>query len=133
MNLFVDTRILAGSDLFNNALQGYGLEKEADKRGDAPIHDSMVQIAALLSHSAHQPVAIALPGSGNVTVSDMDVTKKLFNSGNTKISARQESAPLNTAIEIIPFTAFDIPATWKVMVVTNLTPESGGFIYTHKP
>ena len=132
-NLFVDTRILAGSDLYNNAMQAYGFEKSADKGGDSAIHDSVAQVALLLSHSAHQSVAIALPGKGSATITDMDVTKKLFNSGNTQISLRQESAPLATAVLLNPFIAFDIPPTWKVMVVTNQVDDPGSFIYTHKP
>jgi hypothetical protein len=132
VNLFTDTRKLVASDLYSNGMQAYELEKTADKRGDTSIHDSMVEVADLFSHSLHEPVLVTLPGSGSATVSNLDTTKKLFVTGNGAVSVRNETAPLSSAIQVNPFTAYTVPAVWPVIVVLNLTAAETSFTYKAK-
>jgi len=120
LTLFKDTRALVGSDLQANAMQAYEFEKGADKRGDAPIHDSLQQVVELMSHASKTPIILAIGFGGSSIISNMDTSKKVLVIGPNAVSVREESAPLATAITWNPLTTYEIPSHWKVMVVTNL-------------
>jgi hypothetical protein len=130
--LFTDTRKLVASDLFNNAMQAYEFEKNADKHGDTAIHDGVAEVADLFSHTTHEPALVSIPALGSLTVSSIDTAKKIFVTGDGAISVREESAPLNTAVQVEPMTAYKVPDTMSVIVVLNLTNAVTSFTYRPK-
>ena len=131
LNLIKDTRVLVGSDIYANAMQAYDFEKSADKRGDAPIHDSLQQVVELMGHVSTAPTLLSIPQGGSATISNMDKSKKFLVIGPNAVSARQESATLLTAIIYTPLTAYDILSHWDVMVVTNLGTTGATSISYH--
>jgi hypothetical protein len=121
LNLFEDTRKLVASDLYSNAMQAYDFEKSADKRGDAPIHASMVELLGLMTHATKDPTIVTIPALGSVIISEFDITRQVFVVGPSAVSVRDEAAPLSSAVTWNPLTSYPIPPTIKVMVITNLS------------